>query len=170
MNIKVRRDRPGASRRGTPTDSRHSPSFLLAQCSASYHSFSSFSASSLVPPRPPYPPPLPLQVVSTDGNEVFFKIKRTTKLNKLKVRAGGRVGEIVRSMPTPDSPTFGRTHTLTASARASTRSGVWGCSGNQPRPPGVHKLTPYLRLSRPQIPVRRQPCAGRRHARVARSG
>jgi hypothetical protein len=28
---------------------------------------------------------LNIKVVSTDGNEVFFKIKRTTKLNKLKV-------------------------------------------------------------------------------------
>jgi small ubiquitin-related modifier len=28
---------------------------------------------------------LNIKIVSTDGNEVFFKIKKTTKLNKLKV-------------------------------------------------------------------------------------
>jgi len=28
---------------------------------------------------------LNIKIVSTDGSEVFFKIKKTTKLNKLKV-------------------------------------------------------------------------------------
>jgi len=31
---------------------------------------------------------LNIKIVSTDGGEVFFKIKRTTKLNKLKVSLG----------------------------------------------------------------------------------
>ena len=30
---------------------------------------------------------LNIKIVATDGSEVFFKIKRTTKLNKLKVRS-----------------------------------------------------------------------------------
>ncbi|GHJ85848.1 hypothetical protein NliqN6_2250 [Naganishia liquefaciens] len=34
-----------------------------------------------------------IKVTSTDGNEVFFKIKRTTKLNKLKTAYAERVGK-----------------------------------------------------------------------------
>ncbi|KAI5454807.1 SUMO protein smt3 [Naganishia albida] len=37
-------------------------------------------------------------VTSTDGNEVFFKIKRTTKLNKLKNAYAERVGKQVTSI------------------------------------------------------------------------
>ncbi|KAI9634428.1 ubiquitin-related domain-containing protein [Dioszegia hungarica] len=35
---------------------------------------------------------LNIKIVSTDGNEVFFKIKKTTKLNKLKAAYAERVG------------------------------------------------------------------------------
>ena len=36
---------------------------------------------------------LPGFISHTDGNEVFFKIKRTTKLNKLKTAYAERVGK-----------------------------------------------------------------------------
>ncbi|KAK4683746.1 small ubiquitin-related modifier, partial [Tremellales sp. Uapishka_1] len=61
---------------------------------------------------PPPPPPadakpkpeggdpntLNIKIVSTDGNEVFFKIKKTTKLNKLKTAYADRVGTDVAAI------------------------------------------------------------------------
>ena len=35
------------------------------------------------------PNALSIKIVAPDGNEVFFKIKKTTRLNKLKVSHGG---------------------------------------------------------------------------------
>ncbi|KAH8090908.1 ubiquitin-related domain-containing protein [Filobasidium floriforme] len=39
-----------------------------------------------------------IKVTSTDGNEVFFKIKRTTRLNKLKNAYAERVGKNVAAI------------------------------------------------------------------------
>ncbi|KAK1927919.1 ubiquitin-related domain-containing protein [Papiliotrema laurentii] len=41
---------------------------------------------------------LNIKIVSTDGNEVFFKIKKTTKLNKLKSAYADRVGADVNAI------------------------------------------------------------------------
>lgn len=56
------------------------------------------------PVRPPNPaPPLSVPLLTrdhstADGNEVFFKIKRTTKLNKLKNAYADRVGKQMTSI------------------------------------------------------------------------
>jgi len=55
-------------------------------------------------PPPPEAKPKPedntlnIKIVSTDGNEVFFKIKKTTRLNKLKTAYAERVGADVASI------------------------------------------------------------------------
>ncbi|RSH90398.1 hypothetical protein EHS25_001003 [Saitozyma podzolica] len=41
---------------------------------------------------------LNIKIVSTDGNEVFFKIKKTTRLNKLKAAYADRVGADVNAL------------------------------------------------------------------------
>ncbi|ODN83996.1 hypothetical protein L202_00031 [Cryptococcus amylolentus CBS 6039] len=44
------------------------------------------------------PNTLNIKIVSTNGEEVFFKIKKTTKLNKLKTAYADRVGTDVGSI------------------------------------------------------------------------
>ncbi|ODO07628.1 hypothetical protein L198_01209 [Cryptococcus wingfieldii CBS 7118] len=50
------------------------------------------------------PNTLNIKIVSTNGEEVFFKIKKTTKLNKLKTAYADRVGTdagSIRYVPSP---------------------------------------------------------------------
>ncbi|CAD6578639.1 MAG: hypothetical protein TREMPRED_002237 [Tremellales sp. Tagirdzhanova-0007] len=61
------------------------------------------------PPEEAKPKPedntLNIKITSTDGNEVFFKIKRTTKLNKLKAAYADRVGADAASIRILDDQT-----------------------------------------------------------------
>ncbi|WVQ96980.1 hypothetical protein IAU59_004089 [Kwoniella sp. CBS 9459] len=49
-------------------------------------------------PKPEGDNTLNIKIVSTNGDEVFFKIKKTTKLNKLKSAYADRVGTDVTSI------------------------------------------------------------------------
>lgn len=44
-------------------------------------------------PKPEAPEQLNIKVKDADGNEVFFKVKRTTKLSKLKRAYAERMGK-----------------------------------------------------------------------------
>ncbi|WVR05568.1 hypothetical protein IAU60_002587 [Kwoniella sp. DSM 27419] len=62
------------------------------------------NGSPAVPPAEAKPKPegdnntLNIKIVSTNGDEVFFKIKKTTKLNKLKTAYAERVGADVNAI------------------------------------------------------------------------
>ncbi|WVF70979.1 hypothetical protein IAT40_005775 [Kwoniella sp. CBS 6097] len=60
------------------------------------------NGSPAAPPPEAKPKPedntLNIKIVSTNGDEVFFKIKKTTKLNKLKSAYADRVGTDVNSI------------------------------------------------------------------------
>ncbi|KAK8865603.1 hypothetical protein IAR55_000747 [Kwoniella newhampshirensis] len=49
-------------------------------------------------PKPEGDNTLNIKIVSTNGDEVFFKIKKTTKLNKLKTAYADRVGTDVNAI------------------------------------------------------------------------
>ncbi|WRT66000.1 uncharacterized protein IL334_002951 [Kwoniella shivajii] len=62
------------------------------------------NGSPAAPPAEAKPKPegdantLNIKIVSTNGDEVFFKIKKTTKLNKLKSAYADRVGTDVNAI------------------------------------------------------------------------